>query len=271
MKRLGCIGDIHGDIDRMNLILMQDGWIDDQHKWIAEDSTLVFIGDLADRGKHGIKVIESVMRLETESQDSGGKVVSLLGNHDAMLVAKAMDLSGQRGRRIHDMDYWFNYNGGDVGEAKDLADNSAMFTWLQSRPALYREARTLYQHVDSVLYYTKQSEKTTVSDINEVLHQGMKTMDGAWEIFGQMCEYRYWDQALYRTHEKLVESIEKYMFDMDVDRIVHGHSRHEKNEPLIYLDGKIVNVDGSMSEGYRSHPDRGFVYSNDMLFMYEGQ
>jgi hypothetical protein len=46
---------------------------------------------------------------------------------------------------------------------------------------------------------------------------------------------------------------------LGVNKVVHGHTRNISNFPVWYYGGKICNVDGSLSCGYREDPDRGFI------------
>ena len=74
MEKIFAIGDIHGCLDKLNL-LMSRIRIDNQN------DTLVFIGDYIDRGDFGPEVIDYVIRLQGEYK----KVICLMGNHEQML------------------------------------------------------------------------------------------------------------------------------------------------------------------------------------------
>ena len=80
------IGDVHGDFDDFVSILQRTGLIDAQHHWTGSKATLVQVGDLLDRGPKPREVMDLVMALEKEAPKSGGRVVSLLGNHEMMNV-----------------------------------------------------------------------------------------------------------------------------------------------------------------------------------------
>jgi hypothetical protein len=78
------IGDVHGDFDDFVSILQRTGLIDAQHHWTGNKATLVQVGDLLDRGPKPREVMDLVMALEKEAPKAGGRVVSLLGNHEMM-------------------------------------------------------------------------------------------------------------------------------------------------------------------------------------------
>ena len=78
------IGDVHGDFDDFVAILQRTGLIDTQHHWTGNKATLVQVGDLLDRGPKPREVMDLLMALEKEAPKAGGRVVSLLGNHEMM-------------------------------------------------------------------------------------------------------------------------------------------------------------------------------------------
>jgi hypothetical protein len=80
------IADVHGDFDDFVAILRHIGLIDQQNHWIAGRTTFVQVGDLLDRGPKPRPVMELMMALEKEATAAGGRVVSLLGNHEMMNI-----------------------------------------------------------------------------------------------------------------------------------------------------------------------------------------
>jgi hypothetical protein len=78
------IGDVHNDFDDLVAILQRTGLIDAQKHWSGGKSRFVQVGDLLDRGPKPREVLALMMALEKEADQAGGRVVSLLGNHEAM-------------------------------------------------------------------------------------------------------------------------------------------------------------------------------------------
>ena len=68
MSRILAIGDIHGALDRLQVLLAGI-------KWDPDNDTLVFIGDYVDRGPDSAGVIEHILGLMQWSQ----KIVCLRG------------------------------------------------------------------------------------------------------------------------------------------------------------------------------------------------
>jgi UDP-2,3-diacylglucosamine pyrophosphatase LpxH len=255
MIKTFCCGDIHGDYDRFVLLLQKSNLIDEQNNWIGGKNILVLTGDLTDRGEQGISVIKLVMALEKQAQSIGGNVVSILGNHDALIVARALQLRGESVNR--DCALLFEYNGGIFQEAHELSEDDKMLKWMQERPLIYRHGYNLFQHADTTAYYEMFGD--TLDEINKNAYRLMSIGEEAYEIFCEMTDRRYWDKQFGRKEPEIIERIEMYMSKHNVKRIIHGHTRFVGNEAQIYYDGKIINVDGSLSSGYRQSPDRGFI------------
>jgi hypothetical protein len=89
---LDIVGDVHGEHEALCALLTALGY--DDAGCHAEGRTLVFVGDLCDRGPDSPGVVERVRRLvET------GRAVAVLGNHELNLL---------RGLRKHGNDWFWN-------------------------------------------------------------------------------------------------------------------------------------------------------------------
>src|ERR1700675_4862157 len=78
------IGDVHGNFDDFVAILQRAGLTDQQNHWTGGKTTFVQVGDQIDRGPKPREVMDLMMALEKEAPQAGGRVVSLLGNHEVM-------------------------------------------------------------------------------------------------------------------------------------------------------------------------------------------
>lgn len=81
--RIVAVGDVHGDLQALVSILRELGLIDGENRWSGADATLVQTGDLLDRGHEVREVMDLMMALQAEAPERGGRVVVLLGNHEA--------------------------------------------------------------------------------------------------------------------------------------------------------------------------------------------
>ena len=84
VDRVVAVSDIHGAYDTMVTTFVAAGVIDETLAWVGGATHLVITGDLLDRGPDSRKVMDLIMRLESEALAAGGRVHQLIGNHEVM-------------------------------------------------------------------------------------------------------------------------------------------------------------------------------------------
>ena len=85
-KRIVAVGDLHGDYQAWQTIAQAAGIIDTSGRWAGGRTTLVQLGDIVDRQPDSLKIIRSLQQLQKEAPRAGGRVVLVLGNHEAMTL-----------------------------------------------------------------------------------------------------------------------------------------------------------------------------------------
>lgn len=121
VPRMVCIGDVHGDLGRLVDILKVLRIIDSNMQWIAEPSNTIVVqlGDQVDSSSRGatedwetvndVDVVKFMDMVDRVARRSGGRVLSILGNHEIMNVMgdytyvspRSMELSGGVNQRAH--------------------------------------------------------------------------------------------------------------------------------------------------------------------------
>lgn len=253
---LFCIGDIHGDLDKTLELLRGSKIINGDLNWIAGDSTFVFIGDLVDRGPKSIECVQFVMRLQKEAAESGGEVVSVLGNHDLTFLSCLRQIVNYDGfRNIHSLNLFLS-NGGKKDEIFAAANHPEIVEWYENCPFLFKKDNILFQHADTTFYSLYGN---SLKSINETMREEIKLDHNINIIYNEMCMYRVWGKGFYFTEELLCNAIDNYMIMLGVDTIVHGHTPFVGDKPVYYYDDCIINVDGALSCGYGDNSKCGFV------------
>ena len=84
--RVVAVGDIHGDFDAFVAILQRASLLDTNRHWSGRDAVLVQTGDFLDRGPKTRAVMDLLMQLQKEAPRQNGRVMVLLGNHEAMNI-----------------------------------------------------------------------------------------------------------------------------------------------------------------------------------------
>jgi hypothetical protein len=80
-KRVGVVGDVHGELHALEEILVALGFIDAAGHWRGRDGTLVLTGDVG-HGRHLQQVFDFIHDLAAQAHAVGGRIVWTLGNHD---------------------------------------------------------------------------------------------------------------------------------------------------------------------------------------------
>ena len=249
MSAVHVTGDVHGHTEKLRDLLLRAELIDDAN-WTGGDSRLWFVGDLVNHGPDGIGAIELVMRLETQAAESGGMVTTLLGNHDVLLLAAARladELAPGSGKTFRTI---WEESGGVKEDLERLAE--AHVAWLCSRPLMAREGSHLLVHADALFYAQHGGSIAETNDaIADILRGEAPTR---WarllEAFGE--------------HGAFVASVggndeaDAFLRRYGGEQIVHGHTPVSKMtgqpaeavmEPLLYADGRCLDVDAGMYLG----------------------
>jgi hypothetical protein len=89
--RLFAVSDIHGGYDRLVTLLDAGGLATVSKKgvvaWTGGNAVLVVAGDSIDKGDRSIPVLDLLRLLEAAAPKAGGRVIVLLGNHEAEFLA----------------------------------------------------------------------------------------------------------------------------------------------------------------------------------------
>jgi len=83
-QRIIAVGDLHGDYRAWQDIAHGAGLIDGNGHWQGGKTIFVQMGDIADREPDTLKIVRSLQQLQREAGRKGGKVIVVLGNHEAM-------------------------------------------------------------------------------------------------------------------------------------------------------------------------------------------
>ncbi len=246
-RRVWLMGDVHGMDRRLVALLAEAGLIDATGSWSGGRDELWCLGDLVDRGPGGASVVALLRRLADEAAAVGGRVGSVIGNHEIlMLAARAMPDEPSNGPYATFREDWIS-NGGIPATLERLTDDDA--AWMARLPALARVAGELLIHADAGLYL---SLGRTVGEANERLAALLAEPDPVtWDgILGVMTErYALRDDPLLAG---------RMLARFGGRRIVHGHTPiarftrqvpAEVRAPHLYAGGRVMAMDPGMPLG----------------------
>jgi calcineurin-like phosphoesterase family protein len=248
------VGDVHGFRAEARAALRSRDLVDADGDWCGGEAEVWFAGDLMDRGPDGVGVIEDVMRWQRQAADTGGRVASVLGNHDLLAVAvrrfRDQVVPGGSAAEIpRSFALSWMVNGGQVRDQELLTDDMA--DWLADLPAAVRLGDDLLLHADTTEYLGWGDDLEAVNAaISAVLHGDDLAL--WWELWRCMTtRYAFLGD----------EGPERARHLLDVlggERVVHGHSviadlrqmsSYDVEEAWPYADGLALAVDGGIYDG----------------------
>lgn len=134
MSRMFAIGDIHGCLSLLDKLI-------DSIKPRAED-TLIFLGDMVDRGPNSKGVIDRLRLLESECQ-----LITILGNHEEMMLGCINEPEFTA--------YWLRYGGDEALASFELPANQES---LRQIPTVYidwlKNLRPYYETQDFIFCHS---------------------------------------------------------------------------------------------------------------------
>ncbi|HEV2747299.1 MAG TPA: metallophosphoesterase [Allosphingosinicella sp.] len=141
-QRIVAIGDLHGDYGAWRDIAHAAGLVDRDGHWTGRRTILVQTGDVVDRGPDSLKIIRDIRRLGSEASRAGGRVIALVGNHEAMNITGDL-------RYVHSGEF-AAFRGPDSASLRKryFADHhhSISEAWRRSAPSLTdREIRAAWE------------------------------------------------------------------------------------------------------------------------------
>ena len=160
------MGDTHGEYDNFLLTLRNAKLIDENHRWIGGRKQLALAGDLMDRGEDVTRLLWFVYGLEREAAAAGGRVHTVLGNHETMVWMR--DLRYVPGKETGIAQTY----GVPYTRMFDIRE-SVLGRWLISKPAVLKVNDVLIAHggvsVDYLDFNTKTLDDTLSKYVGEEL------------------------------------------------------------------------------------------------------
>lgn len=245
------VGDVHGHRAELVAALAEAGLVDTDGAWTGGAAHLWFLGDFVDRGPDGIGAIDLVMRLGSAAAEAGGRVETLLGNHEILLLAMRRfgdtEVPSDFGPRSFARSW--ELNGGQESDQEGLT--AEHIAWLTERPVLALVDDHLLMHSDTVEYL---GWGTDVDEINAAVRAVLESDDLVewWEVWRRMTT-----RHAFRGPNG-EEVVDKLLAVLGGSRVVHGHSviadqlgimPIQVEAPFAYAGGKALGVDGGVFVG----------------------
>lgn len=248
--RIAAVGDIHGAFTQFANSLeclgvaRRDSENQKTLSWTGGTAVLILTGDYCDRGEETPLVFDTIMALEKQAASEGGRVVALLGNHDAML------LSGHNKKfaewEAYPHAWWFAATRKSltaVGKdpEKAFSPGEPYGDWLRRRPLAAVAHRFLFVHAGPPRGFP---------DLARLSDEYRQAVEGErWRGFFLMNEKspvwhrEWWDDA---------EFLRKSLATLNVRGVVFGHTVGALSDrgKIGCRDQQLVGIDIGMTPAY---------------------
>ncbi|MDE2141599.1 MAG: metallophosphoesterase [Elusimicrobia bacterium] len=243
------VSDVHGMRPALDALLKGAGVIGDDGRWAAGNTLLIVVGDSIDKGPQSLEVLDEWIDLQPQAAAAGGRVVHLLGNHEAEFLA-----SPGHSRKAAELYAELQARGIPVGDLTDPAKRYGRF--LLSEPLAARVGRWLFCHAG---LYPGPNWASFKSAASAALGSGAYG-DDLLQADDSILEAKDWwkDPSARAALEAKLTADGMY-------GLVQGHQPKAYGFPnrIGALDGgRLVKIDGGMAPEAGSHPGGMLRFSN---------
>ncbi len=248
------VGDVHGYRREVRAALTAKGLVDGAGDWSGGADEVWFVGDLMDRGPDGVGVVADVMRWQRQAEQTGGRVGSVLGNHEVLALGfrRFGDASVPAGSEFgwpQSFQRSWLANGGQVRDQDLLTGDMA--DWFSDLPAVDVLGNDLLVHADTMGYLRWGPDADSINAaIRAVLHGD--DLGAAWSLWATMTTRHAF------LGEEGPASARMLLDALGGSRVVHGHSiigdlrdidSRSVGDAWSYADGLALAVDGGIYDG----------------------
>uniref|UniRef100_A0A6C0KSM0 Calcineurin-like phosphoesterase domain-containing protein n=1 Tax=viral metagenome TaxID=1070528 RepID=A0A6C0KSM0_9ZZZZ len=265
VNRIVVIGDIHGDIARLMQCFYSLNLISKDMKWIAEprDTIVVQLGDQIDSLSRGgdpswevlpdIEVMMQMDKLDKIAKLGGGRVLSMIGNHEMMNFLGEFSYVSAKSRESYDVDKRRKLFAPGNQLSSILAKRNIV---LKIGPYLFCHGGLLPMHLDSVsnnLHIINDTVRKILSTRTESYQQNITGQDRSlFHLFTIDPNSILWTRE-YLTLANTNPDILNMVLDNIMDRtnckaIFVGHNTVDTIVPA--GNGRIFFVDAGLSRAY---------------------
>lgn len=256
--RIVVIGDVHGDVGRLLQILYSANIVNRNMQWIAEpkNTFVVQLGDQVDSIDRAVtttspwekvpdvEVIDLMDQLDNIAKPYGGRVLSLLGNHEWMNVMGDFSYVSEHSKKT------------TVSRAQHFAPNGKYSTILSKRVVVLRIGDILFCH-GGLLPHHMDAVKNNMHSINDVSRKYLRGLPLTQEELHILMEVIVgqngitWTRSymeLLNEPDKLVEVINDVLTRTGTKCVCVGHNTVNDIFPI--MGGALWFVDNGISRAY---------------------
>jgi hypothetical protein len=134
------ISDVHGEYSHLTKLLKAAGVIEGSKNWSAGKTLFIVVGDSIDKGPDSMKVLALWIKLVPQAAAKGGRLVALLGNHEAEF------LSNPQNKKTAIFRSELSEAGISVQDVADGNDSQGLGRFMLDLPLAARVGKFLFAH-----------------------------------------------------------------------------------------------------------------------------
>lgn len=255
------VSDVHGQYEIFVRLLAANRLIasavtdPSKVKWMGGTATLVVAGDHIDKGARSVDVIDLLRALEDQAPRSGGRVVALMGNHEAEFLDDPQNgKATSTGKDAIGIDTQLAEMGLDPRQIAAGTDRAGRGQWLRNLPLGVRVKKWFFAHGGN-------TQRLSIADLDAKLAKSIARKGfGDKDITGKdsILEAQQWygNPKDDNAGRKEVEALG------GVEHLVFGHDPgafDQRGKPKESKNGLLVKIDGAMGLHDDRSPNPGFM------------
>lgn len=226
------VSDLHGRFDLFAAILKTGGVINDQYEWTYGGNHLVIDGDIFDRGADVLPILWLIYKLEFEAQAAGGRVTTILGDHEEMIMRDNLKYTYPK------YDY-LSQNAMHTTYGKMWGLTNVMGNWLRSKNTIQIVGENLYVHAGLSKAFMEREE--SIPEINELVAKSIYlTKEERLKQYPKIANFLFsdsyggplWYRGMVKTDDKYDpiddSDVKSLLNKYDVKRIIVGHTENSR-------------------------------------------
>lgn len=261
------VSDLHGRFDLFAAILKTGQVINDQYEWIYGNNHLVIDGDIFDRGADVLPILWLIYKLEFEAQAAGGRVTTILGDHEEMVMRDNLKYTFAKYNNLSQKAMNMTYG-------KMWGLTNVMGNWLRSKNTIQIVGDNLYVHAGLIKAFMERTE--TIPEINELVSKSIYlTKEERKKQFPDIADFLYdddydgplWYRGMVKTsssYNPIKEAdVTKLLGDYNVKRIIVGHT--ENSRIKFNYGGKVCDICVNHPDAFEDEETRAVLIEGESI------
>lgn len=255
------VSDLHGRFDLFAKILKTGNVINDQYEWTYGSNHLVINGDIFDRGADVLPIFWLIYKLEFEAKAMGGKVTTILGDHEEMVMRDNLKYTFAKYSTLSK--YAMNMTYGKMWGLDNVMGN-----WLRSKNSIQIVGENLYVHAGLSKAFMERKE--TIAEINELVSKSIYlTKEERKKQYPDIADFLYdddydgplWYRGMVKTtsdYNPIAEKdVDQLLKTYTIKRIIVGHT--ENSRVKYFYNQKVYDICVNHPDAYDDEETRAVV------------